>query len=116
MFNLNSFVRDCLQMKPLEFSDKYFFKLPNDLKVEDVVDFIKKNNLLEKMVDNLNDDSKTGLGSIYLVRLDDGRYEYFEYDYKGKMYSEFFTNLEQGVRVKIKNIFLYLGHKSIPTG
>jgi hypothetical protein len=105
MFNLDTFIQDYFHAETSGFFDKYWQKLPRELQVDDVVNFLKKNNLLEQMIDNLDDDC-----DVCLVRLDDGRYEYFRYDYKGKMDSEFFTNLEQGVRVKIKNIFLFLGH------
>jgi len=112
MFSIENFIKDYLQLSPFGFSEKYFLKIPKFIKVSDVIDFLEKSKALESMIDRLNDDSKDVFGSIYVIQLPDGSYEYFEYEDKGKMYSCVFADLKEALAEKVKNIFLQLGHSA----
>ena len=109
MFQLSEFVSDYLQLSSKDFSEKYFLKVPKTVKVQDVIDHLEKTNSMNSFVDESSESSK-GFASIYLIRHQDGRYEYFEYGDKGKMYSSFYSDLGPAVQEKVKNILFQLGH------
>lgn len=109
MFQLSEFVSDYLQLSSKDFSAKYFLKVPKSVKVQDVIDHLEKTNSMNSFIDESSEISKR-FASIYLIRHQDGSYEYFEYEDKGKMYSCVFADIKEALAEKIKNIFLQLGH------
>lgn len=104
-FEMTEFVNDLI----VDNIEKYRHKMPVNLKVSEIIEFIKANHLFERFVNV--DDGFSNWEAVNLIRVPSGKYQFFVVRDRGMIeYKMEFDRVEDGVRTKIEFLLYALGH------
>ena len=113
MFQLNEFVSDLIANRNLHNLKKYRHKIPKDLKISSIMDYIKDNNLYEEFVEKEYESGVPYGTPVFLVLNEDKKYEFFYLERLGlEMGMMYFDRIEDGVRRKIESHLGSFGHSA----
>ena len=113
MFYLNELVNDLIANRYLYNLDKYSRKIPQDLKISSIMDYIHENNLFEKFVEKEYVSGRSYGTPIFLILNEDKKYEFFTLERPGwEMGMMYFDLIEDGVRKKIEYFLYEFGHNA----
>jgi len=107
---VETFIEDYFALTLEERVDKYFRKIPKDVSIQMILDYLEKNHQKSRFVNDIFYGDRRDRESTFLLKRVDGKYEVFISERGGKCGVNIHNSLKAGLKEKIDIIFNNLGH------